>query len=115
MRLKISAHPSTEEVAMPAVRRPLLFGIAVAAVGVGIGIGAPTAAADCTNAGATTVCAQGTVTGGSGGPGAGAPPQTGPYFPYPCEFDWYCGNAGSLSIINDQAQAGIVWGNGGPL
>ncbi|MCG5432060.1 hypothetical protein LV457_07115 [Mycobacterium sp. MYCO198283] len=90
---------------MRAVRRTPAFGIAAAAVGVGVVVGAPAAAADCTDAGATTVCAQGTVTGSSGDTG----PTAGPTFPYPCEYDWYCGNAGSLSIINDQAQAGIVW------
>lgn len=52
---------------------------------------APVASADCVNAGNSTVCAQGTVSGG--GP---TPPTAGPYMPYPCDYDYLC-NAG-LSI-----------------
>ncbi len=62
---------------------------------------APTAEADCVDAGSATVCAQGTVTGG--GPEA---PTAGPYYPYPCQYDWYCDNDGGLSIILDPGPPG---------
>jgi len=44
---------------------------------------AATAAAECTNAGGVTICAQGSVRGPDTG-------SSGPYVPYPCEYDWYC-------------------------
>ncbi|MGB3356912.1 MAG: hypothetical protein WBB00_29625 [Mycobacterium sp.] len=47
---------------------------------------APTAAADCTSSGGTTICAQGTVSGGGGS----GPTGSGPTVPYPCDYDWYC-------------------------
>ena len=43
------------------------------------------ASADCTNAGAATVCAQGEVRGG--GPTA---PVAGPVYPSYCADPWYC-------------------------
>ncbi|CDO11427.1 hypothetical protein C1S82_22270 [Mycolicibacterium cosmeticum] len=55
----------------------------------------PTASADCTNANGTTVCAQGSVRGPDGGTGAG---YTGPYVPYPCEYDWLCDDGLSIAI-----------------
>jgi hypothetical protein len=75
-------------------QRYLILGLTLTAVPVGI-VSAPTAIADCVNAGGATVCAQGTVTGG--GPQA---PTAGPYYPYPCEYDWLC-NDGGLSIAID--------------
>ncbi|HEY9266757.1 MAG TPA: hypothetical protein VIQ11_19370 [Mycobacterium sp.] len=53
--------------------------IAPALVIAGIGL-APTAAADCTTAGNTTICS----VGGSDGGGSG------PVVPYPCGYDYYC-------------------------
>lgn len=53
----------------------------------------PTAAADCVNAGGSTVCAQGTVTGG--GP---TPPTAGPYVPYPCDYDYLCDAGLSIEL-----------------
>jgi hypothetical protein len=41
---------------------------------------APTAAADCTTSGNTTICSA----GGSGDSGSG------PVVPYPCGYDYYC-------------------------
>lgn len=66
---------------------------------------APPAAADCVDAGGSTVCAQGTVRGG--GP---EPPTAGPYYPYPCELDWYC-DTGGLNIIIGGGDNG--WDGGG--
>lgn len=57
---------------------------------------APTAAADCTEAGGVTVCAQGQVRGSNGAPDG----STGPYYPYPCEYDWYCIDGG-VDVILD--------------
>ncbi len=48
---------------------------------------APTAAADCTSAGGTTICAQGESRGADTGD---SPSGSGPYVPYPCEYDWNC-------------------------
>ena len=48
---------------------------------------APVSAAECSNAGATTICSQGEVR--SSGPGTGPVGSTGPYVPYPCEWGYY--------------------------
>ena len=68
---------------MRATRRDL-FGVAVAAALAGISVAAPVAADspnDCQSAAGVTVCAQGAVTGVSGGqslaPGGGIPPYGG--------------------------------------
>ncbi|MCX2928897.1 hypothetical protein ORI20_01330 [Mycobacterium sp. CVI_P3] len=53
------------------------------------------ARADCVSGGGSTVCAQGDVRGADG-----PPMSTGPYVPYPCDYDPYCYNGG-LSIILD--------------
>ncbi|MCB1292065.1 hypothetical protein [Mycolicibacterium sp.] len=85
----------------------LLAAIPALAVSVSV---APPAGADCVNAGAATVCAQGEVTGG--GPTA---PKAGPVYPYPCEYDWYC-DGGGLSIVLDPGRSdggGIGIGGGG--
>lgn len=55
------------------------------------------AAADCVSSSGTTVCSQGTVRGSDTGQGPGTL-NTGPAWPYPCDYDWYC-NDGGLSII----------------
>jgi hypothetical protein len=54
---------------------------------------APDASADCNNAGYATVCAQGTVTGGSN-----TPPQAGPVYPGYCADPWYCSDDWGLDI-----------------
>ncbi|MCC9179699.1 hypothetical protein LOC73_02530 [Mycolicibacterium mageritense] len=74
------------------MRRLSLFGLLGLAIPFAVST-APPAAAECVNAGGSTVCAQGTVRGG--GP---EPPTAGPYVPYPCEYDWYC-QGGGLDII----------------
>lgn len=57
---------------------------------------ASVASADCTNAGAATVCAQGTVRGG--GPDA---PQAGPVYPGYCADPWYCSDGWGVDVIID--------------
>jgi hypothetical protein len=71
---------------MNGIRRYLISGLGAIALPVGLVTAAP-ATAECTNAGAATVCAQGTVRGG--GPDA---PTAGPYVPYDCGggYDFYC-------------------------
>ena len=51
------------------------------------------AIADCDNAGAATVCAQGEVRGG--GPTA---PVAGPVYPGYCSDPWYCDDAWGIDI-----------------
>jgi hypothetical protein len=72
--------------------RYLIMGLASASVPVALA-GAPSALADCTNAGAATVCAQGTVRGG--GPDA---PQAGPAYPGYCADPWYCSDDWGVDI-----------------
>lgn len=45
------------------------------------------ALADCTSAGGTTLCSQGDSRGASTGGGPSG--SSGPYVPYPCEYDYY--------------------------
>lgn len=61
--------------------------VAPAVVIAGLSV-APTAVADCTSSGGTTICAQGETRGGGGGGG----PGVGPSVPYPCDYDWMCGS-----------------------
>ncbi|MCV7435308.1 hypothetical protein [Mycolicibacterium bacteremicum] len=57
-----------------------------ALVGAGLSLAPlPTAAADCTSAGGTTICSQGDVRGANTGSG---PSGSGPYAPSPCDIDW---------------------------
>jgi hypothetical protein len=100
---------------MPMTQKYLVAGLAVGA-GVFVAVAgaivlAPSAAADCNSSGYATVCAQGDVRGGSGGGGA----SSGPYYPYPCEDDWACGD-GELSVILDPPDIGgpPIWGPGRP-
>ncbi|BBY43267.1 hypothetical protein [Mycolicibacterium celeriflavum] len=58
---------------------------------------APVASADCTNAGAATVCAQGSVRGG--GPDA---PHAGPVYPGYCADPWYCNDDWGIDIVIDR-------------
>ncbi|AQA03599.1 hypothetical protein BVC93_15600 [Mycobacterium sp. MS1601] len=48
---------------------------------------AATAAADCTSSAGVTLCSQGDVRGSDTGDG---PSGSGPYVPYPCEYDYLC-------------------------
>ena len=64
--------------------------ITIPAMSLGIVTASP-AAADCDKAGGISLCSE-----GAGGTGASAAL---PYFPYPCEDDWLCGD-GSLSLLD---------------
>jgi hypothetical protein len=86
-------------------QRYLVFGLAMTMVPVGLIAGTPAAKADCTSSGYATVCAQGDVRGADGGPVAATPAV-----PYPCEYDWYCGNDWDLGIVWDPGRNNI----GGP-
>ncbi len=81
---------------MRTVQRYAMTGVTAVALAVPLSISsAPNAAADCTNANGTTVCAQGSVRGPDGGSGAG---YQGPYVPYPCEYDWMCDDGLSIAL-----------------
>lgn len=60
---------------------------------------APTAAADCTSSGGTTLCSQGDSRGtdSGSGPSGGADP----YVPYPCGYDWYCNDDYGWGVVLD--------------
>jgi hypothetical protein len=81
-----------------ATKRVLSSGLLVAAVApLGIVVGpAPRAAADCNNAGYATICAQGTVTGGS------TTPVQGPVYPGYCSDPWYCSDEWGIDIDIDR-------------
>jgi hypothetical protein len=85
------------------ILRYLILGVASAAVfpAAVVVIAAP-ASADCNNAGYATICAQGTVTGGSN-----TPPQAGPVYPGYCADPWYCSDDWGLDIIVDPGPPGI--------
>lgn len=55
------------------------------------------AQADCTSSGGVTVCAQGDARGSSGG-GTGTAGSG--YYPYPCEYDYYCNDWG-VDVVLD--------------
>lgn len=78
----------------------LTAGLSVALVCAGITAAAP-ASADCTDAGAATVCAQGEVRGG--GPTA---PIAGPAYPSYCADPWYCDDGWNLDVIIDPGPPG---------
>jgi hypothetical protein len=69
------------------------LGLSMTVIPVGIVTAVP-ASADCTNAGAATVCAQGTVRGG--GPDA---PSAGPSYPSYCADPWYCDDGWDFDVI----------------
>ena len=73
--------------------RCLSLGLVLTFVPVGV-ITASPAFAECTSAGAATVCAQGEVRGG--GPSA---PTAGPYYPSYCADPWYCDDGWDLDVI----------------
>ncbi len=70
----------------------LILGIAVALTPIAVTVASP-ASADCSGAGAATVCAQGTVRGG--GPDA---PIAGPAYPGYCADPWYCDDGWGIDI-----------------
>lgn len=74
-------------------QRYLCLGLALAFVPVSV-MSASSAAADCTSAGAATVCAQGSVRGG--GPDA---PIAGPAYPSYCADPWYCDDGWDMDVI----------------
>jgi hypothetical protein len=73
--------------------RYLSLGLALTFVPVSVMSASP-ATADCTSAGAATVCAQGTVRGG--GPNA---PTAGPVYPSYCADPWYCDDDWGMDVI----------------
>ena len=74
-------------------QRYLSLGLALTFVPVSVMSASP-ASADCTSAGAATVCAQGTVRGG--GPDA---PSAGPAYPSYCADPWYCDDDWGVDVI----------------
>jgi hypothetical protein len=91
-------------------QRYLIFALTMAAAPVGIVTATP-ASADCTSAGASTVCAQGTVRGG--GPDA---PSAGPAYPSYCANPWYCDDGWDVDVIippGDFGRPGRPGGGGG--
>jgi len=77
-------------------RSYLAIGLATAAVPVTITLAAP-ASAECVSSAGTTICSQGSVRGSDTGEGPSAP--SGPYVPYPCEYDWYCDSFNLSAIL----------------
>lgn len=76
---------------MRLVRSPLTLGLVLTFVPIGV-VEAPSASADCTGAGAATVCAQGDVRGG--GPTA---PKA--YYPSYCADPWYCDDGWDVDVV----------------
>jgi hypothetical protein len=91
---------------MRSMWRPVLLGLTGLTIPFAVSV-APPAAADCVDAGGSTVCAQGTVRGG--GPEA---PKAGPYYPYYCTDAWSCGDWG-LDINIDPGPPDNGGGGGG--
>ena len=83
-------------------QRYLIFGLAAALMPVGVVTVASPASADCTSAGASTVCAQGTVRGG--GPNA---PIAGPAYPSYCADPWYCDDGWDMDVVIGRPGGGI--------
>jgi len=81
-------------------QRYLIFGLAAALMPVGVTVASP-ASADCTSAGAATVCAQGTVRGG--GPSA---PIAGPVYPSYCADPWYCDDGWDMDVSFNPGRPG---------
>lgn len=97
---------------MRSTQRYLILGLAAALMPVGVTVASP-ASADCTSAGAATVCAQGTVRGG--GPNA---PIAGPAYPSYCADTWYCDDGWDIDVVINPGPGGggIVWpGPGGGI
>jgi hypothetical protein len=81
-----------EGAAVQSRQRYLILGIAMTLTPVAVTVASP-ASADCSGAGAATVCAQGTVRGG--GPDA---PIAGPAYPGYCADPWYCDDDWGIDI-----------------
>ena len=77
-------------------------GLVLTFMSVGIVASSP-ASADCTNAGAATVCAQGSVRGG--GPDA---PIAGPSYPSYCADPWYCDDGWDMDVVIDPNPPGGI-------
>jgi hypothetical protein len=91
------------------ILRYLILGVAsAAAFPAAVVVAATPASADCNNAGYATVCAQGTVTGGSN-----TPPRAGPVYPGYCADPWYCSDDWGLDINLDPGRPGRPGGGGG--
>jgi hypothetical protein len=73
-------------------QRYLILGMSMTAIPMGI-VAAPTASAECTSSGYSTVCAQGTVRGGSDAPAAG------PVYPSYCADPWYCDDGWDIDVV----------------
>ena len=56
------------------------------------------AAADCTSSAGVTLCSQGDVRGSNTGDGPSG--SSGPYYPYPCEYDYLCDDYG-VGVVFD--------------
>lgn len=90
-------------------QRILVVGIVMSSMPLGV-MGTPPASADCTGAGAATVCAQGEVRGG--GPDA---PIAGPTYPSYCADLWYCDNGWDMDVIvNPRPPGGDIGRPGRP-
>lgn len=81
---------------------------AVAPLGVNVA-SAPPAKADCNNTGYATVCAQGSVTGGS------TTPVQGPVYPGYCADPWYCSDSWGIDIDIDRPNRPNRPGGGGGI
>ena len=91
-----------EGAAVRSTQRYLIMGIVMASAPITIVVAAPPALADCTSAGAATVCAQGTVRGG--GPTA---PVAGPVYPSYCADPWYCDDGWDIDVGWRPGRGGI--------
>lgn len=70
----------------------LSFGLTLSAVSAGVVMAAP-AYANCISSEGITVCAQGQARGADTGEGPVDHHHSGPYYPYPCDSDFYCENS----------------------
>lgn len=95
---------------MKVIGRYVILGLVSAAVFPGaVVLTAPSASADCNNAGYATVCAQGTVTGGS------PAPVQGPVYPGYCADPWYCNDDWGIDIDLSPGRPGRPGGGGGGI
>jgi hypothetical protein len=99
---------SQEVAAMRLKHRYLALGLVFTLMPTGNIIDAAPAEADCTGAGAATVCAQGDVRGG--GPTA---PTAGTYYPSYCADPWYCDDGWDIDINVPRPPRPVRPGGGG--
>lgn len=97
---------------MRTMQRFLIAGLAAASAPFAVVVAAPSATAGCVSSGGSTVCAQGDVRGADG-----APMVATPVVPYPCDYDWYCGdNSWDWNVdIDWNPGPGGPGGPGGPI